>query len=415
MFRPPPFKDAEKNTEAPERNFGDHVVLTLNSIWFYRRLIGGLLAIVGLGFFISYLANKNENEEFSSSPATSIPEQSALPQAEIGEITALESQLNEQTGFDSKEVIPDRANTTNEVANLIADGDVKSLIDESLRIRDAWRKQTPMIAYMLNADRLKISRRLMELETTQAQQDYTSIAYIESLSNMDSLNVQHKLNVSGIREAIQELDQTLVTSKSPAVCGMSHLALAIVPANEFYVTGDVQAIKQFDKELDQRLPHILSDRNSVERLCHVVLKLLDKYGFESETLPIAKKVSEALENNSNPEIEKLSFRFREAVLFQPIEPETFNNRIKINDQRSRDKVQRLYEILADHPDSSARYFQLAVNAIREYQSMSKFEDAAALAKWLREISSKIKDPKNRETMISALDELTAKMAERPQQ
>lgn len=399
MFKPSPFKDAEKNPEPPERELIDYLGMTCAFIWFYRKIWIGVILMGGLAYLIYYLTVQEQNREIGESkPGPPKTQQPLVPQTEIGAVAKINTPA---PASEPAEEAPAQTEK-NKVAELLKNGSVSELIEESLDIRDNWGNQPAAIAFMLLRDRLQISKRLMEMEVTESQRTFANVSYVESLSILDSLNVKHQLSSTGIEDAIKELDNGFTQHPDPTIASKSQLAVVLSPANRYFNSGDLNYLREFETELKARLPGIATHPTSLERLCQIMISMKNKIGFEEETTQSAFTLLEQLQTIDDPKIIPTVKRYKEKLLFEHLEIESFVSRIEIDDNQSRAQVQELFTSLAANPDSSSRIFQVAVDSIKAYQAMKKYDDAAALFNWLKQISETIPNETNKNVMRDAM-------------
>ncbi len=405
-----PFKDAEKNPEPPERDATDYFLMTIGFIWFYRKIWIGAILIVGLWFIIQHFST-NKIDPVSIRSITGNKQRiTKLPSVDIDDVVAAEtvSETPESSDTDTKsgeQPAADKKAVNSRITTLLKTGSPNELIQMSLDIRDQWPKASPTFAFMLNKDRRRIARKLMEMELTDSQVTFAILSYIESVSILDSINTQHQFKANGVSEALAELDETFATSEEPAVAAKSNLALLLAPANRFNASGDAGELEDFNSQLANRLPKIAIDPASIKRLCQIMLTLQSKPNHGHLVEPIANKLIGQLQSFDNPDLENIIKLYRQDVRFMRFDLVSFVDRIEIDDELARQQVQSFFETLAANPDSTSIIFQVASDTIKSFQDQKKYEDAEALMGWLLIIAKDIPVKANEEAVVRAVEQL----------
>jgi len=280
---------------------------------------------------------------------------------------------------------PPHADDSSQQDNLLATGSVSQLIDESLNIRDRIGTNSSVVAFMLCSKRAKISRRLMEMELSPNQRVFALVSYIESISMIDSLNVQGQLHINGPRAALVEVGEKYCDHPDSNVRSKANLAMVLAPAYDFLVSGDPELLKQFQIELDAKVDHMINDRQAASRLLTTAVFVHDKVGFESLTWPIALDIVERFEKSTLPEIKILAANFRERLYFGSLDLNSLTDRINVDDARSRGDVQKFLDALAVNPDSRLEVYLVGVAVTKKYQELGRQDDAQAVVTRLRDI------------------------------
>ena len=180
---------------------------------FHRRIILGILLLIGLFYWINYgkdlipkfslkgvLPTDNRAEtgprklpklkviprdlpaSKSESPSQQEPESESLP--------ATDDESRERTIDQSRE-------TSNSFERWLAGASTDELIERSLALDQQWRSAGGDYAYafLLVSKRKRISERLLEMNLSKFQERYATVSFMESVSILDSTNVQGKLGI----------------------------------------------------------------------------------------------------------------------------------------------------------------------------------------------------------------------------
>jgi hypothetical protein len=243
------------------------------------------------------------------------------------------------------------------------------------------------------------------MELTPTQREFAMVSYIESISMLDSLNVQGELNIAGPRAALIEVEEKYANHSNPNVKIKANLAIMLAPAYDFLVSGDPGLLRKFESEFQQRADLAINDRYAAGRLLTTALFVNNKVGTESLTRPVTLKVLDSFEKTTSPDIKKLTASFRERVFFGKLDLDTLPDRIEDNHARSRTDVQQFFEALEINPDSRPEIYTTAVEVIQKYQALGRQDDALAMVKWLRNICATMTNDEQRQEILAAIDEL----------
>jgi hypothetical protein len=415
LFRRSPFKDAEVNPEPPQLDFQDRVRLTYAFLMFYHRIVIAVILLAGLGYWIYYVADAPR--DVAKSANLEQPDPIELPSASLEFSPKKETSSGVTSPATVDAAVDAAVDADNETASrksaepnsasdrLIATGTVSELIEEALNIRGKVGKNSSIVDFMWCSRRAKISRRLLEMELTPKQREFALVSYIESISMVDSLNVQGQLNVAGPREALMEVAAKYSDHPNPTVKTKVSLAITLVPAYDFLVSGQPELLEKFTAELERRADQLINDQPAAARLLTTAVFLNDKPGFETLTWPVALKVLQTFEKTTSPNVKQLVVSFRERLYFGKLDLDTLVDRIDVNDSRSRADVQKFYESLVVNPDSRPKIYATAVAVIQRYQELGRENDVQALIKWLRDICATMTDDQQRQEVLTAIDEL----------
>ncbi len=410
MFRRSPFKDAEVNPEPPRLDFQDRVGLAIAFLWFYHRVIVGAILLAGLGFWIYQTAKvanlqKPKLDELPSASLEFVPEKESTvaPASKPTPEAADDQSANDQPSEDQPNPVTKRS--PSDLDRLIETGPVSELIKESLDIRKKIGKNNSIIDFMLCSRRAKISRRLLEKELTPSQREFGMVSYIESISMLDSLNVQGQLNIDGPRAALIEVKDKYANHSNPNVKIKANLAILLAPAYDFLVSGDPELLRKFASEFDQRSDLVINDQHAANRLLNTALLVNDKVGTELLTWPVALSVLESFEKTTSPNVKKMAASIRERLYFGKLDLDTLVDRIKDADSRSSADVQKLFEALAVNPDSRPEIYTTAVAVIQQYQALDRQEVVEELVERLRETCATMTDDPQQQEVLASIAEL----------
>ena len=408
--REDPFKDAETNPEAPKLDMRIIAGLTTGFLWFHRRAIIGILLFSGSIYWIyhsSQAKSEADKAAVSAPRITSTKDESKTdanpPEQVKEEKTEAKNIPNAKIGLANSNP-KNRVSTKSELQRMLETGSVEELLEKSLSLREESKKVTPPMAYVIFSERLKISRRLLEMETKETEELYAISSYIESVSILDSLNIEGDLNIVGTEAAIDEVDQKFSNHPDAKIAARANLTVIIRPVYVCLATRDIDMLKIFRNRFDERMEKILADPVSSRRLAAVTLLLIDRLqGDVDETLALGKHILGIFEQNTNPEIKVIAGSFREKLYFGRLGLENILDRIKTDDEETRADVQNFFSAFADNPNCRLELVQLAFSIVQVYYAVDKRDDAKALLKWYQEIVDTMADGTRKSEVIEAVE------------
>jgi hypothetical protein len=405
LFKRSPFKDAEANPEPPQLDFSDRLRLTVGFLWFHHRIIIALILLGGLGFWINRVSTIPRHPADASIPKQSDPIE--LPPVELPQASLEFAPENRSSGTSDSATGPNPNDSAAppDHETLLKTGSASELIDASLNIRANMGQRSSVVNFMMCSKRARIARRLMEIDLSPTQGVFALVSYIESISMMDSLNVQGELNMDGPRTALLEVGKKYSNHPDANVRSKANLAMVLAPAYDFLTTGDDELLIQFQREFDSRIDNIIVNRQDARTLLTTVVMANDKPDHESKTWPVALHVLRRYEQSEQPEIKAYAAGFREQLYFGKLNLNSLAERIAANRSGAHEDCQKLFAALAINPDSRLEIYSIAITAIQKYQDSGRQSEVEPFINQLKETCGKIADNELRASVLEAMDEL----------
>lgn len=432
MIRHRPFKNAEVNPEPPKRDFQDYVEIFFSVLWFHHKAIIGLILLTAVGIWIyrvaitpreigfsrkDNLSNRTRPDDVPSAniefgkpnrpvqndDTASDTDAKPLAVDKIDEGSSSPTDGKDNPPDDSDETDSNEPNSVGEKrSRLLEQGTIDELIKESLRIYDIWGRSSPGVGVVLCSERAKISRRLLEMELSDAQRAFALTSYIESISLVDSLNVSSKMNLEGTREALLEIDEKYSNHPDPTINSKANLAMTLAPLYDFMATGELEHLRNFQDQFARRLPKIATDRASLARLADVTIAMNNKPGLGHTRIPVVQEFADRLDDLQTPSAKVVANSFRMRFLYDKFDPATIGIAATVNDPENQQRVRSFFKTLAANPQSDEMIYDAAIRAVVAYQSIGKLSEADRLLKLLHEASEKIPDEEYRQTIKNAI-------------
>ncbi len=314
-------------------------------VWFHRRIWMGLILLAGVLSWL-YFLNRPRGDQ-AADHTNSIP-RALLPASEIG--SASETQPDQ-----SRQRRPRATDPEEEKKELIS------------RIH-ALRGPGPGLSTTHVVEQLKRRRRmilqLMEMELSELETSYALVAYIETISILDSYNAKFKLQLDGIREALEEIDTKYSDHRIPAVAAKANLAVMMIPGYEFADSKDPERFREFQQNYEQRHLAIFQDLNSTERLGDIVLNVHLKGGLPELTRPLTRKLLDDMQQLQHPDSEAIRRRYAENLFFGNVGVNALLLQLTKQDAAADEQVREMFEAIKNEPNFSVQSYALAGSCLR---------------------------------------------------
>ena len=450
----------------------DFAELFFSFLWFHHKKIAGLILIAGLGYWIYYVrtqpkskdrdsvvertivqddvpsanldfvdsvqvptgndddsksVDSNQIETGNSQPVNSQPVNSQPVNSQPVNSQAIESpvepkvttstQPSDSQPSDSQASNKKRSTSAN-LETFLNEATVDELIEKSLRLGEQWGKAAPATGIVMCSERAKIARRLLEFgsdetKLSDAQRKYALISYIESISLVDSLNVAGKMNLSGTREALAEIERKYCDHVDADVKAKANISMIVAPIYDFLESDEKKDLQAFETELNKRFGQLSGDQSSLIRLAELTTAVLGKSTDELETDSISKNVLARIESVETPVAKEVALRLKENIIFSKFEPSALPIRVENRDGDTRARVQGFFQTLSENPNSSQGIYESAMRVILAYHLLNRQADVVALSEWLEKIIKSIEKESNRDAALDALTKLRVKVGAEP--
>jgi len=383
-------------------------------------MIVGSVLLVGLGYVIYkvwMIPPQNFDEFDSGSAVASADRLENLPSASI-DFAPLAGDGNKDSGIAIRQRpklhIYQGVNPPQEEGQdlgshdpILESEDVVQVVETLLTLREEWKGKSNPIILMKNQRRAKLTRRLMELDISDAQLIFALSEYIESVTVLDMVLCQEKAEASEVRNAIGEIFEKYQQHESSPIRARACLANLAVPLHDYSRDRKIEALDEFLARLDKYSGRVFEDKPSTSRLCRMVLWLRRSRDWDGVALPYCVALIEKMKESSNPEISDMVKPFSERVYFEHLELNDLVSRIDQGDIDSRSAVQEFFEGLDAEPDCRIEFFQIAISVVEQVKGLDQKEDFELLMQWLRKIVGKISSEDSKAIILPAFEQLEA--------
>lgn len=372
---------------------------------FHGKLIFGAIILGAISTWIYFLAVSKDNNQAvdpSNGNRQTQGPSSAMGTADSGTIDAIRINLPEEYSYSTNEHL--------EVEAMLQRGNKSELLDYCIKVKEAWQKLPPFPACVMLINRLKVTQKLMEMELSGVEQSFVLTSLVESVSLIDSLNIQKQLGLTGVREAMGEIDKLYANHELPEIAAKANLAYVIVPGYELVVDNDVDKIGELTERLNQRGQFILADLSSTEQLCEVILGIKNKGVYPERIKEVALVVLDRIVALGDEKFDPLIQSFTERIYFGGLEFDVLLGRIAIDDSDTRQKVESLFSGLESAPDVRIGIYSTAATFIRVYIQTGDLKSAENYLGRFKRSAAKVSNREAREEILRYAAALDADLA-----
>ncbi len=395
-------------------------------LWFHRRIIFGILLLIGLFYWINYgkdlipkmslkgvLPAKNRPD---SEPRT-LPKLNDVPHrtpalksgsSNLQETTAESSLVTEDEN--SEGTIDKPQSTSNSFERWLATAPANELIERSLALNKEWRSagRDYPYAFLLVSKRKKISERLLEMNLSEFQERYATVNFLESLSILDSTNVQGKLKSDNVRAELIQVMSEYMDHPDQEISGLAHLSIMVVPGYEFLVTPNPELLRQFENELDQHFDNIAKSNECSQKLAELLVLVYKSDTLPNETKLLFQKAIERFESDTS-DAGKIRFtQLQGQYFFGRLDLPTMVDRVSSRQKSVDADVEAFVSALEEYPTASLKVHQRLLDIVREYIRQGRKDMAQQILGRLElQILPNISDEDDRRQVQEAADDFKA--------
>lgn len=413
--------------ESPSSSsFGDTLRFFAGLCWFHRKTFLGIVVLAGVGGWVYFL---NAGKEVDDANATKRLANEEIPSVKIG--ANPKQQIESESQSPAKPAISMVAQDQNNkgengdaelksesekrtgVSDVMKRGGKQELIEYSLQLMSKWRQNRPSAATgsLMMSDRLRVAKKLMEMELTETERNYAIISYVESVSTLDSLNVQNRLGLEGTRDALVEVERLYCDHENAAIAGKANLALAMIPGYDFLVSNDEAQLQQFLREVEARSDKLFGESRAAAQLVEVCLGILRSSQYRPEVREVVVKIQKQLERAIGDEQPELCRNFTERIFFGELDVLALVAQIPNDDTQTRARVKLLFDGLKKAPGVRVEIYLTAAKCIRTYIQLRKYNDASDLLGHLETAARLNPNEADKAKVIEAIAILKSELAE----
>jgi len=294
---------------------------------------------------------------------------------------------------------------TKAAPDIIDTGSPNELVEELFNLRFKKTGSLP-VNFMTGQRRLKIARRMLEMEISDTQKIFAINDLIEVSLQQDALNMSGNLESRGVRENLIAVRDAYCNHENAAIGAKASLGFPLIPLHNYFVSKEESELDVAADQFDLHYEKLVRHPETIARYVKLVCDLYVESDFSPPHRELAARIMKRLKGSENEGIQNVARLIQEQIYFASSDLISLVERIEGGNSMARNHVQALFEGLDANPSTRTEIYAIAVNVIGEYSKLGKDEDAAALKKWLVTINGKNESEEDRkevEKMIADLE------------
>lgn len=368
----------------------DFLRLAFGFLMFHRRIIIGILLLIGLYFFITKVvpelskSNRAANDRSKNSPSAT---------------TDAADQRPNSTENVTEEPSVDGGNSS--------DPDV--LIQELMRLKDLSRiSGSDARSLVLSADIIKIAKQILELPIDLNQRKYVLGALAEASLVMRLVNISSKIADESIDAEFLAKTKELLKDRDPTISSYAAVTLVTSAAFEFHTQPTEEKLAQIETVINEHFENIRAMPESFNKISQLLVKAGMPSNTVVDTQPFFDRLIQKFVEDEKPEIQEVGRSLKESLIFHKLDLENLPFRIGDGKPESDLMVDRFFETLEKFPDASVPIYQVSVDVIREYIIQERYDRALELAEMLKSrVLSQRADDDQKKRILEVIDGFVA--------
>lgn len=389
----------------PRLDFGEYGGLLFSFLWFHRGILLAAACLFGLYTVLTMAKDKVAENKLRDRQAPAFvyvpPPVDPMQPAGVDPSPAQPSFAKipvETTPLVSRPVKEKSPRAENpEVVrfrNFVATADAESLLQTSTSLMEDVPTLDPADGVRNIARRQEISKRLRTMELTERQQEMAIIAELESLSQLDAINVQHSMELPDIRGQLLQYATELLNHPKVSISSKAHLAILTVHAVDLLIKPTRETLGLLTDVYQAHIDYTLLGGKEAVVIASVLQQIVLKHRFD-EVVALRRDMVDRVLQNEYPGFEKLALNLKESVIFEDLEPASLATRIDGVSESVYEDVDLFYERLEQLPEASVAFYRIAVAVIDKHLQDEEVDRAARLLGWLQRMLPRIPDPETK--------------------
>lgn len=286
---------------------------------------------------------------------------------------------------------------------ILKTGTKGELLEALVGSEDRKVKNNPVMIYVESLQRAKMGKRLLQMDLSEAQEHYATLAYLQSLRAAEVMNVAAKLKFKGSREEVQAAAQEYGNDPRPEIAGAASLTPILVYLYDFWSDSDLRHLELVRTEFDQNYQKVLSHPNVAAQFVAVIFRLNKDPDYPNETTTLLLHVLNEFEKVVTPETADVLTSFRDLLFFADLSLPTLPQEVVEGDPFASERTRRLFDILARTPEAGPKVYRTAIRVISSYREIGEEQLAKLFQKRLRDTAMKIANDEKRELTLAEIE------------
>lgn len=286
---------------------------------------------------------------------------------------------------------------------LLKSGTNEELLDALVSSEGLNPSQNQIMNYVGLSQRAAIARRLLQADIGESKRRYVTMAYLESLTTAELINISARLDFDESRESLLQAARQYSNDPDPAIAAKANLAPVLAHLYDYWAKRDPRHLDLVRTQFDQRHQKFVSDRNAARIFVSVVFRLKDDSEFQAETTSLLMHIFSQFENQATPENLDLLTSFRDLLFFGDMELLTLPTLVLDDDPFASERTRRFFDVLARNPKAGIRIYRRAITVIEAYKQTGQDQLAKILEKRLEDTALRIEDAEKREMVLAEIE------------
>ena len=395
--------NVQDDSIPPRLDLSEYLGLLFSFLWFHRGIVLAIVVLWGLYQAVSMATNKvaEDKRRDRQAPAFVYVPQPVENKSLTGD-GFVEKDAPRRTPLPTepiplvkrpvkKPVKRQKDPKTVRFQKFLETADADSMMRRAKILLQEVPGLSPTEAVMNITRREQISKRMRQMDLTPEQLELLDIAEIESLSQLDAINIQHRMEIPDLRERLFQLATSLLNHPSVAVSAKAHLAIFAARGVDLLIDPKREELVVLTDAYQAHVEGIMKGSSETIVLAELLQTIVVTHQFD-EVIALRRDVANRALNSDSSSIKTMDLVLQERIIFGDLELRSLISRMDDVSQTTYDDIDLFYERLEQFPETGPATYKLAVAVIGKYLMNDQFDEAARLVGWLQRMLPNIPDP-----------------------
>ena len=236
----------------------------------------------------------------------------------------------------------------------------------------------------------QICDRLRQNDLTAERQERLLTMQLESVSQLDAINIQHDMRMPGVRDQLVVASTNLLQHPSVAVSAKAHLAVFAAHAMDLMFTPTRDELGALIDVYNVHVDGVSQGETETIVVANLLQKIVDTHQFD-EVVALRRDLTNRMLSDGAMDLEKMNRSLREQVIFGDLGLNTLLSRLDAMSDTATQDVSLFYDRLERFPDARKEVFLIALAVVDLHLGRDQFDKASDLLVDLQRIQSRISD------------------------
>ena len=326
--------DIPDDSTPPSWELSELVGLFLSFLWFHKGILLAILVLYGLYHVLTMAKdqvaeNKRRDAEAPAFVYVPRPVENVQISENVSDANSVALPVQPTPVVrrpEKKRVAPRSDPKTLRFQKFIETAGVDSLFRRFTALMQEVPSVSPIEAVGNIGKCQQVCERLQQQQLNPEQQEKLSTMQLEAVSQLDAINVQHNMQMPGVREQLVVLSSNLLQHPSIAVSAKAHLAIFAAHAVDLMFTPTREELNALINVYEIHVDGTIKGENEPFVVADLLQKLIETHQFD-EVVALRRDLTERMLSDGAMDIEKMNWSMREQVIFGDLGLNTLLNRI----------------------------------------------------------------------------------------